>query len=648
MFPSNVPGKKLLKYAVEYFNHEPVIQEKLKPKKKETRKIEQKREKSQKSPPRKEMSLPKREKSPPRKEMSLLKREKSPPKKEKSPPKRERSPQKKAKSPPKKEKSPSRSRSREAENKDKKFAKYENLRPLSNCLLKSLASKNVAHFKTKKIVGEIVERIITAGYNWDKILYYQSKSEDQFNKKLIPYFFMSKDELPSDLSPDILLKHLFEFIESSKLNVSSMILAETKPREVKPKTSLLRHPSPQPKPAPALVPVQDITKKRKERKHSSRKHSTSSESEDSEEDEKPKKKKRRQKSRSELSSSDRSEVTKTPPPTKIIKQEKVSEPSSSEEGSDSSSNEFDKILKSDNKVVQKQSLLEKVNAIIKSCVKLKDEKKISGSKLEKANKIIAKAEAKKQKLLKDSHDDKENINDKDSIKNSDDNNITIEDNNNDKVDEKADADCVQINDQEKIAEDIEEGEITDDDEDDEVKQTEKVSEDEKDQESIKKEKKKKKKMKSSHKRRRSYSSDSNQGNVNDELQAMAGGDNRRTRKSLDNPARSRSRTRSLSQEHSYRRKAAMTGGARYTGVQYRSRSPSDYSDQEDENSELHRWIPITPCTIMEEVEVEPMSTAIVTIRAKGEFSFKDNPGCYVRYRFQYFSHTLNQLDSKCK
>merc|ERR1712147_564649 len=54
----------------------------------------------------------------------------------------------------------------------------------------------------------------------------------------------------------------------------------------------------------------------------------------------------------------------------------------------------------ENKDKQKQSILEKVNDIIKSCVKLKNEKKISGPKLEKANKIIAKAQAKKMKLMK--------------------------------------------------------------------------------------------------------------------------------------------------------------------------------------------------------------------------------------------------------
>merc|ERR1719341_843552 len=46
-----------------------------------------------------------------------------------------------------------------------------------------------------------------------------------------------------------------------------------------------------------------------------------------------------------------------------------------------------------------RSLLEKVNEIIKSCVKLKEDKGISEEKLKKANKIIEKAEEKKKRLI---------------------------------------------------------------------------------------------------------------------------------------------------------------------------------------------------------------------------------------------------------
>merc|ERR1712133_95528 len=104
-FPSNIPPLKLLKYAVDFFHQEPLIQKKLKSKKMEPEKKEQ----------------------------------------------------------PKRRKSPTRSTSKESERSlNKKFAKYENLRPLSNCLLSSLSDHKLPHFKTKKIVGEIIDRIVTA------------------------------------------------------------------------------------------------------------------------------------------------------------------------------------------------------------------------------------------------------------------------------------------------------------------------------------------------------------------------------------------------------------------------------------------------------------------------------------------------------
>merc|ERR1712130_166631 len=185
-FSSEVPATKLLKFAVEFFHHDPEVQQKLKPKKKETEKKE----------------------------------------------------------PQKRPKSPTRSKSKETErNLNKKFAKYENLRPLSNCLLNSLNEEKVPHFKTKKIVGEIVDRIVTAGYNWDKILYFHTKNHDYFTKKLIPYFFMSKDELPSSLSPDTLLEKLYDFIDHSLKNLSTMMMDPSPVGEEKlrVKTSLLNH-----------------------------------------------------------------------------------------------------------------------------------------------------------------------------------------------------------------------------------------------------------------------------------------------------------------------------------------------------------------------------------------------------------------------
>merc|ERR1712227_208351 len=124
--------------------------------------------------------------------------------------------------------------------------------------------------------------------------------------------------------------------------------------------------------------------------------------------------------------------------------------------SDASSNDFDKMMKREelegkDKNQQKQSLLEKVNEIVKSCVRLKDEKKISGSKLEKANKIIAKAQAKKLKLLKQGSQEVDECNNIDNQEIELKCNVTEDD--------------VQID--VETSKDIEEGEITNDEDNNE-------------------------------------------------------------------------------------------------------------------------------------------------------------------------------------
>ena len=64
--------------------------------------------------------------------------------------------------------------------------------------------------------------------------------------------------------------------------------------------------------------------------------------------------------------------------------------------SGSSSSQCEKELK---RQKSNESILSKVNEIIKSCVKLKEDKQISGDKLEKANLIIEKAKEKERKIL---------------------------------------------------------------------------------------------------------------------------------------------------------------------------------------------------------------------------------------------------------
>ena len=188
--------------------------------------------------------------------------------------------------------------------------------------------------------------------------------------------------------------------------------------------------------------------------------------------------------------------------------------------------------------------------------------------------------------------------------------------------------------------DVEEGEITDEGDDvvqiEEVKSGENPEED-KDQKKEKKKKKKKHKEDKDRQYKRDYYEGVYQRTVDDELLAMAGSDNRITRMSLDNPERSRSNSKSRSKsgsrspEHSYRKKAAAASwSGKYSHHQYRHRSLTPSSGTEEEDPNMNRWIPITPCTIQDDVEIEPMSGIMVNIKAKGEFSFKDNPGCFVR------------------
>ena len=470
-FPSDIPPQKLLKCAVEFFHQEPLVQRKLKPKKKESEKKEA----------------------------------------------------------PKRRKSPSRSTSKENDrNVAKKFAKYENLRPLSSCLLSSLAEHSVPHFKTKKIVGEIVDRIVTAGYNWDRLLCYHAKSQATFSKKLIPYFFMSKDELPVTLTPEMLLEKLYDFIDDSKLEVSTLMSSVAPPELSVQKTSLLK---------PQALERAEVRRerlgKRKSRTESASASGSSTDSDSDDSDarskQKMKRKRRNRNIRKDSSPESGSDSEKEKMTRKAVLKPKVEVKSDPEPQSptvsETSSNDLEKIMNSadsENKDKQKQSLLEKVNEIIKSCVRLKDEKKISGTKLEKANKIIAKAEAKKIKLLKQESKENDEVMETEQCKDAE---PVINFNLGDEIEK------------EPSLKDVEEGEITDDDnEDDEVVAIEEVKKDENSNEKIKK---KKRSKDYKERKRRYYQEDFYQRTVSDELQAMSGRDNRITRMSLDNPARSR-------------------------------------------------------------------------------------------------------------
>ena len=62
----------------------------------------------------------------------------------------------------------------------------------------------------------------------------------------------------------------------------------------------------------------------------------------------------------------------------------------------------------------------------------------------------------------------------------------------------------------------------------------------------------------------------------------------------------------------------------YRDYEYRERSPPA------ERQQGQHWIPVTPCALEEDSDLPPGETGTAYIRAKGEFSFRDNSGCMVR------------------
>jgi len=82
-----------------------------------------------------------------------------------------------------------------------------------------------------------------------------------------------------------------------------------------------------------------------------------------------------------------------------------------------------------------------------------------------------------------------------------------------------------------------------------------------------------------------------------------------------------SRQRSLSQQY---RRSRSRSSPRYTEYRRRqSRSP-------DRMRRSEQWVPVSPCTIQENVTLEKCSTMMVTVAPRSQFSFKGNKGSMVR------------------
>ena len=357
-----------------------------------------------------------------------------------------------------------------------------------------------------------------------------------------------------------------------------------------------------------------------------------------------------------------------------------------------------------------RTLLEKVNEIIKSCVKLKEDKGISEEKLKKANKIIEKAEEKKKRLMvgktkeerdneevekeaktegnREKSEDKEEkeemeteqeneeLNDdgrrtplayrRDRARSESASEFELEVSLDSKIKE-------HLEDEEELkivvkplpeAKDpdvpLEDGEITQQSSEVEEVVQEQPKKDPEGrppseiEKALEEEVQKLSNEVKEKRNSREKSDDMSKSSVTEELQAMAGKSNRRaeaaSRRRRYSSSRSKSRTRSRSRSHSRSRSRSHSrgrdrynynrewddrrwrgrredyrGGDNYRGggdnQRYRERSPGYNSQQ---------WIPLTPCAILEDIDLGPGETKEVAIRAKGEFSFKDNPGCMVR------------------
>ena len=105
----------------------------------------------------------------------------------------------------------------------KKMSKQDSLKPILNMLETFLVSHGADRARAGATVLDIAERLLTAGYGWDKILQYHSKGEDIFLKKLIPHIYMSKDQFPPTMTPNDVLEKIFSFMEDWKSKLYDMI-----------------------------------------------------------------------------------------------------------------------------------------------------------------------------------------------------------------------------------------------------------------------------------------------------------------------------------------------------------------------------------------------------------------------------------------
>ena len=641
----------------------------------------------------------------------------------------------------------------------KKMTKLESLRPISAHIETLLVSHGCIKDKAKRVVGDIADRLVTAGFSWDKILMCHTKGEGKFCKHLIPHVFMSKDHFPPSITPDDVLHKVYNFIDEWKCKLHAMLSGteyqsqpsipvkeelinrkddnhiESKSRIEKNKESTTmkkssesenqyhRKYSPEgkrPKVGKGCSPEErrssrewSLEQQRRKRERSLEQHRRKRERSQSTDDDRHDRKRTRseerrpqrrpsrgmarsyrqnrqptlrkwsrdRKRRSSVKSCSDSSSERNTETEEEGSKDCISSSSSSDEDDNRNRTTLKEAADIHRKSLAGKTLLEKVNAIITTCNKMKEDTNISEAKLNQANTLIKKAEDKRNLITEKSMKKEDTVNDSEEDRKTPTAYRFRESDS--ELQEAVDGDA-KVKDEcelknvvnpalnQNTEHSLEDGEVKNDSNEEkeesdqdkceqwETKRIKKALEDEL------------KKLKSEVKTRSSVES-----SVRDELQAMSGKGNklaeaasRRER----SKSRSRSRFRSRSRSKSWSRSRSRSRSKSWS--RSRSRSPPR-SYQRSRESEEHRpynqnhrgrgeqnhfrdggrggerdyyrhhksdnmerslpverqgqhWIPVTPCTIEEDTDLAPGETVGVYIRAKGEFSFKDNSGSMVR------------------
>ena len=70
----------------------------------------------------------------------------------------------------------SKSRSSSVEERPRrKLSKSESLKPVSNYLSSLLSAHGMVSIDTKVVVGDMMDRLVTGGYGWDRVIQYHAR-----------------------------------------------------------------------------------------------------------------------------------------------------------------------------------------------------------------------------------------------------------------------------------------------------------------------------------------------------------------------------------------------------------------------------------------------------------------------------------------